>query len=524
MAKLTFFGAISTIGGNCVILEEDGHRLMLDNGKCFATEGNFSKDFLKLRKGNGIRDYLELGLIPPIDGIYDDVFLTDIGLSVVDPNSHPLFKSNVKGYESYLSEHNDTPFIDGILISHAHLDHIRNLLFMDYRIPIYCSKITYDLFKIISDLSDDSYLKYNYPELAEAKSGYFKGELKKVPGKNVEREFICLEPNNPVEIGPFLIDSYPTDHSIPGSMAFKIKTTNGKQVVHTGDLRFHGLPPDAENTKKFVESISATPVDAFITEGTKIDTDEVVSEADVLTEAMKAIKKFNAESKLIIADFPWKNVSRFQTVYSLAKKLKRTFIILPKLAYVIHNLQNNPSLNLHDILHNDDLQIYLPRAGSMIYSPADYVYSKASVSYNVNWDQKTKEKYLYTDIYGEKKHIKAYEITESPEKYIVHIEFYTINQLIDIRPPDGSVYFRMKTEPFDDEGMIEQNVLQSWIDLFNLNCFSIHASGHASGKEIFEIIEKVNPKVIYPIHTEKPELFTMKNAVTKISAGKEYEV
>jgi ribonuclease J len=35
----------------------------------------------------------------------------------------------------------------------------------------------------------------------------------------------------------------------------------------------------------------------------------------------------------------------------------------------------------------------------------------------------------------------------------------------------------------------------------------IHASGHANGIEIREMIKEIGPKKLVPIHTEKPELF-----------------
>jgi mRNA degradation ribonuclease J1/J2 len=38
----------------------------------------------------------------------------------------------------------------------------------------------------------------------------------------------------------------------------------------------------------------------------------------------------------------------------------------------------------------------------------------------------------------------------------------------------------------------------------------LHASGHASGPEIFETIDRIKPKQVFPIHTENPEMFQKK--------------
>lgn len=523
MTKLTFYGGISTIGGNCVILEEDGHRIMLDNGMCFSLENDFYKDFLSARKNNDMRDYLRLGLVPHIDGIYGKEVLDDVCIDEIESEGCLLFESNLQSYEAYIQEHK-APFIEGVILSHAHLDHLRNILFMDPEIPVFCSQISYDLIKIISELSED-YLNYTHAEKDRlGNSSYFPGALKKKKVK-IPRNFIILEPNKPHEISNFSITGFPTDHSLPGSMAVQIKTKWGKQIVYTGDIRFHGLPQDRNNSNHFVDTISFTSTDALITEGTRIDDEKLISEEDVYNLTLNRIKRDKAAlKKLILVSFPWKNLSRFQTIYRIARTLKKTFVIQPKLAYILHNLGERTSLGIKDILYNDDIRVFLPRINSMTYSLGDYVNSKECLSYNINWNKETNENFLYTDMYGENKLIKSYEMHAHPENFMVHLEFYSINQLIDIIPPEQSLFFNMKTEPFDEEGILEQKVLENWIQRYKLNLIPIHASGHAPGSHILEMIEKINPRQVFPIHTEKPDLFTMKNALTKIEIGKTYEI
>jgi mRNA degradation ribonuclease J1/J2 len=52
--------------------------------------------------------------------------------------------------------------------------------------------------------------------------------------------------------------------------------------------------------------------------------------------------------------------------------------------------------------------------------------------------------------------------------------------------------------------------VQNWLDLLKLELHGmgsedkLHASGHASGREIKETLEQINPKIIIPIHTKKP--------------------
>ncbi len=34
-----------------------------------------------------------------------------------------------------------------------------------------------------------------------------------------------------------------------------------------------------------------------------------------------------------------------------------------------------------------------------------------------------------------------------------------------------------------------------------------HASGHASGEELLRMVEEIQPEVVIPVHTERPEFF-----------------
>jgi len=62
------------------------------------------------------------------------------------------------------------------------------------------------------------------------------------------------------------------------------------------------------------------------------------------------------------------------------------------------------------------------------------------------------------------------------------------------------------SEPYSEEDL-EAEVMQNWLKHFKLHFHQVHASGHCSGEEIEEIVKKVKPKVLFPVHTEHPDLF-----------------
>jgi len=527
MTSLKFYGGISTIGGNCIIVEDNGTRVMLDNGMCFSRENAFYKDFLSPRTNNDLRDYLELDLVPKVPGIYGKDKICDVCLPNMDSKSEYLFRSHLMSYEEYLEE-NGSPYILALFLSHCHLDHLRNIQFMAPDIPIYCSEITKQFLKIIDDLSDYDFLEYISPIIKKRKSGYTPGALYKY--KSHEGRIIkAIKPGDTIEIqgvnGKIKVKGHPVDHSVPGAMAFEIFTSSGKRLLYTGDIRFHGHDHEKEKSFKFLNNSTPHP-DVLITEGTRIDDNTKMSENDVFVNIIKQLNLDNELSKkLIIASFPWKSITRFHTLYKVAQELNRILIIQPKLAYTIHHLQNFDSLKIKEILKNNDIKIYLPRKYSMIYSDADYSNTKYHISCTTEWSYDENIEF-YSNIYGNDILLKACDINHQPDDYILQLNFYELNELIDIQPPEGSYYFNLKTEPFDEEGELEEKVLLNWISKFNLKYEqeNYHASGHASGEEIKEMIDKINPKRFFPIHTEKPELFDFKNAVTKIQPGKSYQI
>ena len=116
MVTLTFYGGVREIGGNKVLLEDKGTKVFLDFGMSFNKRGRFFEEFLTPRTANGIGDFLIMGLIPDIQGIYREDLLVHFGRSPEEPE------------------------VDGIVLSHAHADHANYICFLHEDIPVYCGE------------------------------------------------------------------------------------------------------------------------------------------------------------------------------------------------------------------------------------------------------------------------------------------------------------------------------------------------------------------------------------------------
>ena len=98
------------------------------------------------------------------------------------------------------------------------------------------------------------------------------------------------------------------------------------------------------------------------------------------------------------------------------------------------------------------------------------------------------------------------DLSQEPMKYVVSMNLWEMNQLTDIKPKDA-VWIKSSCDPFCDEMELDEERKNNWLAHFNIKKYSTHASGHASGDEIREMIKEINPDILIPIHTEKADLF-----------------
>jgi ribonuclease J len=113
MVKLTFYGGVSEIGGNKILLEDKQTKIMFDFGQSFTFGAEYFTGWLAPRAINGLGDYFAFGLLPRISGIYSKQMLAFTDLPYAEPQ------------------------IDAVFLSHTHFDHINHLLFLDPQIPIH---------------------------------------------------------------------------------------------------------------------------------------------------------------------------------------------------------------------------------------------------------------------------------------------------------------------------------------------------------------------------------------------------
>ena len=300
MTELTFYGGVSEIGGNKILLSEDGNRIFLDFGKNFGKESAYYDDpYLTPRDESQL---LNLGLLPDLDGIY-------------------------KGEEE--------PSVDAVLLSHPHLDHWGHTCFLDNRIPLYCGEGTK---KMIVN-SEQCYS-------AGPSKEYYLAHLTKSIDEEY-KDFKTFRTGEKKSIGSLEFEPVHVDHSVPGAYGFIIKTSGGT-IAYTGDFRLHG--PKAEMSDEFIERAREAEIDLLISEGTNMTGGEVSSEEEVKTKLNYLVSETLG---LVVVSFSLRNIDRLRSVYEVAKKNGRKLAISIKQAFLLQALRKDPGLDIFDIKDED---------------------------------------------------------------------------------------------------------------------------------------------------------------------------
>ncbi len=478
MTNLAFYGGVDEIGGNKILVKDKNTSLFLDFGMSFPQAGKFFSEFLQPRKANGILDFVEFGLLPQMRGLYREDYLKHCGLF----------------YEK-------KPCIDGILLSHSHADHSSYIHHLREDIPIYVTEESYLILKVLEETSavpftDLLHLKKDFHFIYKKnREGHkrLRGDAAKV-----ERDIRIIKPYKTFEIGDFSIKSAPVDHSLPGASSYIVENGNDS-IVYTGDFRFHGRKP--KHTKKFVAEARKTNPTVMISEGTRIEEENNITEEYVEEKATNVISDFNG---LVIVNYPIRDLDRLLTFYKVADDTDRTLVVNLKQAYMLSLFHK------HDYPKIDDVAVYVPRKGWGLledesfacFEGEGWVPSSKIDPYHVKTDYYKWER----DFLDWDNTITYKDLREEPKQYIFRCDFFELKELIDIKPENG-IYIRSVTEPFDEEMALDYKKVENWLRHFNLSMYKMHASGHASGPEILNMIREIEPEKVYPVHTTQKEKF-----------------
>jgi ribonuclease J len=259
--------------------------------------------------------------------------------------------------------------------------------------------------------------------------------------------------------------------------------TSAGWVVYTGDLRRHGQ--HGALTETFIKEAAALRPIALLCEGTNIAHGPGATEEDVRDACLQAVQE--AAGEFVVADFGPRNVERLLTFLEIARRTNRRLVITDKDAYLL------------TAMHAVDHSIPTPASDKHLV-----VYRRALVKPD-HWVKRVREWYPHQ--------VKAADVGGHPGDYIVCFSFFDITELVDIDPA-GGIWIYSSSEPHDEEQLFGLERLENWLRLFQLRPLGLgkgpspyHASGHISGPEMMDLVRKMAPGRVIPVHTEDPDRF-----------------
>ena len=224
-----------------------------------------------------------------------DIVIVDAG--IMFPEHHTPGIDLIVNNIEYLVEHRNK--IRGVVITHAHEDHMGGLSFLlrEINIPVYATKLTLAL--------ASGRLK-EYRLLSQA-------------------ELHTINTDAPLELGCFNIEFINVTHSVPDAVTLAIHTPVGT-IVHTSDFKFDQTPIDNRPTDLHkLAAIGAKGVRLLLSDSTNVDRSGFSPSERSIFEKLDQIFR-QTENRLFLCTFS-SSLHRIQQFIDLAVSHRRLVAI-----------------------------------------------------------------------------------------------------------------------------------------------------------------------------------------------------
>jgi ribonuclease J len=366
----------------------------------------------------------------------EELLIVDCGLMF--PESDMLGIDIVIPDMEYVFERRDR--VRAVVITHGHEDHIGGLPYLvrEVSAPIYATRLTRGL--IEARLKEHHLLD--------------------------SAELHTLEPDDPTQriaAGPFQVESFRVNHSIPDSVGLAIHTPVGT-IVHSGDFKFDQSPVDGRLTDfARLASLGGQGVHVLLSDSTNAETDGHTPSEQVVGQTFDQIFA-QAQGRVIVATFA-SNISRVQQVVDTARKhgrrvgiVGRSMLSYAKRAYELGYLDIAPEdlLTPHEMNTLPAHQVAIACTGSQ----------------------------------GE------------PTSALVRMAVGE-HRMVNIQPGD-SVIISATPIPGNEELVNHtlDNLFRAGAEVYSHEEMEVHVSGHASKEEHKLMLNLIKPRFFVPIHGE----------------------
>lgn len=363
-----------------------------------------------------------------------DIVIIDMGLQFPEDDM-PGIDYIIPNIESLKGREKD---IQGIIITHGHLDHVGAVSHLSPKLghpPIYATGLTRG---IIMKRHDD------FPNM---------GKL------NIH----IIKASDKITLGKFKIEFFHVNHNIPDSVGVVLKTPEGT-VLHTGDFKFDHNPVGEEpaDLARIIEIASAKGgVLVLMSDSTNAEVPGyTISEKQVQESLDEIIKQ--ADGRIIASTFG-SLISRIQEIINIAEKYGR------KVTVDGYSMRSN---------------VEIAKELGFLKAKKDTIIPIK----DVNKYDKNKMIIVCTGAQGE---------GEAVLMRIAHRE----HKQVQIQRGD-TVIFSSSVVPGNERsvGALKDILMYQGAKIFHSKLMDVHASGHAQVEDLKLMLNLVKPKYLIPIH------------------------
>ncbi|UQS83751.1 ribonuclease J [Bombilactobacillus thymidiniphilus] len=226
----------------------------------------------------------------------DEIVVMDCGLQY--PENELLGIDIVIPDLTYIKDNIEK--VVGIFLTHGHADAIGSLpyLISDYDIPVFGSKLTIELAKIIVN-QDKRSRKFNNFQVVDAKTA--------------------------IDFDKLSVSFFKTTHSIPDSLGIVVDTPEG-QIVYTGDFKFDQSAPSTYQTDyQRLATIGSKKVLALLSDSANAESPyPAADERDIYNYIWET---FEYQTGRIIVASVASNIQRMQQIFDAAQRTGRKVVL-----------------------------------------------------------------------------------------------------------------------------------------------------------------------------------------------------
>ena len=440
--KIIIHRGTHEIGGSCVKIQSKKSRILIDIGMPLVKEDGGRFDFREYENMPG-PELVKKKVLPDIGGVY--------------------------------AWDTDKKMIDGVLISHPHIDHYGFIRYLNKDICFYLGEATKKIIDLTVIFTPVRGSISNYHPIESGKS------------------FSC---------GDFKITPYLMDHSAFDSYAFLVEA-DGKSLIYSGDFREHGRK---QGVFRWFLDNAPENIDVLLLEGTVLDRGlkgkgaaGFKSETDIEDETVRLLE---AGKNMTLLYFSAQNIDRLVSFYRASLRGGKIFAIDFYTANILGCLKDY---------------------GEIPYPSENYTNIRVFFLY---WlcrriTQQGEQELMYR--YKNYK-ITREEISDRSGEIMMMVRPSMLKDLELIKNIEEATFIYSLWEGYLQDYSMQK--MMRFIKRKKMKFYQIHTSGHAEIDTLKKVVKKLKPGKIVPIHTFYPDKYSglFNRKIEQVSDGEVFEV